>query len=143
MPSGRVHRLNARLFNYDNKVNEFIDLPFAWLGNKHRILFHTPKEAMLIGYMIDGINGAIGGLHHIMLDQIKDKDTKRALELMAILGSKPKKPKGSYVSVDWGNIEKEKAPKLPRGTIIDVDVVPPLKEQMESISKKLIRFIFS
>ena len=85
MPSGKVHRMDARKKGYSEKVNEMIDLPYAWLGNKHRILFHTPEQAAVIGFMIDGQRGAMGGLSHMMLDGVKDKSTKQALEMMALL----------------------------------------------------------
>jgi hypothetical protein len=98
MPSGRVHGRDAKVFGYNNKVNKFIDLPYKWMKNKHRVFFHTPVEAMMIGWMIDGTKGAMGGLRHIMLDEIKDKKMKRTLELIA--RRTPKKPKGPYVNVE-------------------------------------------
>lgn len=83
MPSRRVHLWDAKRRRYSPRVNFVIDLPWVWLGNKHRILFHDPLSAMAIGQIIDGPQGAIGALSHLALDGIKDKEAREFLELMA------------------------------------------------------------
>ena len=62
-----------------------IDLPWKYLGSKHRILFHTPEEAMLMGMTIDGVKGAIGGRMHVEIDRAAsaDKNLKALLEAWA------------------------------------------------------------
>lgn len=91
MPSRKVHTMDSRLGGYSRKVNNMIDLPYAWLGNKHRVLFHDPVSAMMLGYIIDGQRGAIGALRHLALDSIKDKNSKEFLELMALMPSPSRK----------------------------------------------------
>jgi hypothetical protein len=90
MTSGDAHKWDSKRLGYNKKVNEIIDLPYAWLGNKHRVLFHTPMEAMMIGYMLGGVQGAMGGLSHLTLDSIKDKQTKTLIEMVARMKT-PKK----------------------------------------------------
>ncbi len=143
MPSGRVHKKDSQLKNYDNKVNQFIDLPYKWLGNKHRIFFHTPEEAMTIGYMIDGIDGAIGGLSHIILDNIKDKSLKNALEYMATTKSSSKRSKERFITInmDLENLMRIK-PIRAKGEILSVTPVSPSTDEimhlLEVCSKLLI-----
>jgi len=105
MTSGRVHRLDAKTSGYSNKVNEVIDGPYAWLGNKHRILFHDPISAMTLGNIVDPRNGARGAVRHIILDYTSsaDPNLKAALELMAATSSTSRK-----IRVTWERPKKYK-----------------------------------
>ncbi|MEM5869681.1 MAG: hypothetical protein QXR09_00735 [Candidatus Aenigmatarchaeota archaeon] len=52
------------------KTNKVIDYPVKFLGRKHRILFHDPLSALIIGIAYDGVEGAVSGLLHIAVDKI-------------------------------------------------------------------------
>jgi len=91
MPSGKVHRLDAKSSGYSNKVNEAIDGPYSWLGSKHRILFHDPISAMMLGQIMDPKNGALGGLRHIMLDRAASADPRLKMILEMMATSTPRK----------------------------------------------------
>lgn len=69
MPSRRFHDWDADTFGYSREVNRMVDFPVKWMGRAHRKLFHTPAEAMLIGYLVDGWDGVRGGLRHITFGQ--------------------------------------------------------------------------
>ena len=109
MPSGRVHRLDAKSSGYSNKVNEVIDGPYKWLGGKHRILFHDPFSAMVIGHAIDPDGGALGGLRHIMLDKAAsgNRAFKEALEMMAATSTSTRK-----IRVTWERPKKYKVLRI-------------------------------
>lgn len=100
MPSSRVHRVDAKLKGYDPKVNELMDLPFAWLKGKHRILFHSPDgpaSAPAVGYIIDGPRGVAGALSHLALDSIRSKEIRQNLEIAAMVLN-PRKTKAIVVT---------------------------------------------
>lgn len=49
----------------------------------HRQAFHTPEEALLMGYLIDGNRGSYNALIHILADQLfNTKDSKQLLKLL-------------------------------------------------------------
>ena len=103
MPSGRVHRLDAKSSGYSNKVNEVIDGPYSWLGSKHRVLFHDPLSTMRLGQIVDPENGARGGLRHFILDSAAsaNPDLKAALEFIAATSSTSRK-----IRVTWERPKK-------------------------------------
>lgn len=71
MPSWRLHRLVDKIVlgrEYP-EVHRALDLPYLWLGPKHRILFHDPITATMMGYAIAGPRGALSALLHITLDR--------------------------------------------------------------------------
>jgi hypothetical protein len=71
VPSWRLHRLVDKIVlgrEYP-EVHRALDLPYLWLGPKHRILFHDPVTATLLGFMIAGPGGALSALLHITLDR--------------------------------------------------------------------------
>ena len=105
MPSRRVHDYDADTNGYSREVNRMIDFPVKWMGPSHRDLFHTPEEAMLIGYFVDGWDGAIGGLRHIALDELgsSDKVIKGFLELLARM-----KPRSRGIKLKWSRPEEAK-----------------------------------
>ena len=72
MPSREVHRLISRIITgYDcDKTHAAIDWPYKYLGRKHRILFHDPVSAAIIGYLNDGEEGAISGIAHVVADYL-------------------------------------------------------------------------
>lgn len=90
MPSRRVHNfLNRIIFgsSYD-KINAAIDEPFKYLGRKHRILYHNPLEAGIIGLTkTSDINGFMAGFLHVYVDQTcsDNKSLKATLEILALL----------------------------------------------------------
>jgi hypothetical protein len=53
-----------------SQVHKYIDMPYLVLGKKHRVMFHDPLTAILIGYMVGGNEGAISALLHIWLDRV-------------------------------------------------------------------------
>lgn len=79
MPSREVHRLISRIITgYDcDKTHAVIDLPFRYLGRGHRVLFHDPVSAALIGYLCDREQGAISGIAHIVTDYVVSKLRKK------------------------------------------------------------------
>lgn len=85
MVSGKAHKMDARAAGYSNEVNRQIDLAFEILGRGHRVIAHTPEEVVRIGYAVDGPRGARGGLRHLMLDSIKDRNQRMAIEFAAVL----------------------------------------------------------
>jgi hypothetical protein len=71
VPSWRLHRLVDKIVlgrEYP-EVHRALDLPYLWLGPKHRILFHDPITATMMGYAIAGPRGALSALLHITLDR--------------------------------------------------------------------------
>ena len=62
MPSRRVHKKLSRIISGDDceRTHELIDYPYRFLGRKHRILFHDPISASVIGYISDGYKGVPG-----------------------------------------------------------------------------------
>lgn len=106
MPSRRVHRLDAQLHGYSDRVNSVIDGPYSWLGGKHRILFHDPLSAMAVSSVVDPEGGPLGGLRHVILDQAgsADRETREAMEAMAAIIKPPKKG----IRVVWDRPKKYK-----------------------------------
>ena len=78
MPNREVHKLISKLITgYDcEKTHAIIDWPTKYLGRNHRVLFHDPISASLIGYFCDGPEGTISGLAHIVTDYLITKYTK-------------------------------------------------------------------
>jgi len=79
MPSREVHRLISRfLTGYDcDRTHAAIDWPYKYLGRKHRIFFHDPLSAMMIGYLRDGEKGVVSGLAHIVTDYVVSRTRKK------------------------------------------------------------------
>jgi len=60
-----------------------MDYPARFLGRKHRILFHDPLSAVLIGILCDGRNGVYSAFIHLALDKYSDNEfVKRFLEYL-------------------------------------------------------------
>ncbi len=79
MPSHRIHRYVSKLLLGDafSEVHVAIDAPYRILGRKHRRLFHSPKEAFVVGYLSSTRPGAgLAGLLHSRLDQQCSKNRK-------------------------------------------------------------------
>ena len=72
MPSREVHRLISKIITgYScDRTHKALDYPVKYFGRKHRILFHDPVTATIIGYLFDGEKGAVSGLAHIATDYI-------------------------------------------------------------------------
>lgn len=70
MPSNYLHKKISKILTGKShgKTNEFIDYPFRILGRKHRILFHDPFSATLLGFLFEGSDGAVAGLLHVVVD---------------------------------------------------------------------------
>ncbi|MEM4977397.1 MAG: hypothetical protein QXT64_08745 [Desulfurococcaceae archaeon] len=71
MPSRQMHELFDKLFfnKKHSKVHKLLDLPSSFLGTKHRTILHDELQALLLGYVIDGPEGALSALLHIWLDK--------------------------------------------------------------------------
>ena len=75
MPSKKVHTKISRSLTGKScyKTNKIIDYPVRYLGRGHRILFHDPITAGIIGYVADGYQGAASGILHLGVDAICTK----------------------------------------------------------------------
>lgn len=64
MPSRNVHNIFAKMalemigrkvgskeLSFINKVNKWVDIPHIFLGNKHRILFHS-MDGLILAYVL-------------------------------------------------------------------------------------------
>jgi len=71
MPERIVHKKISKLLlgSSCERTHKAIDYPVKYLGKKHRILFHDPISAMVIGFLFDGYEGAASGLLHIVADR--------------------------------------------------------------------------
>ena len=76
MPSRKVHEaLDMLVFGKKHtRVHRALDMPSMWLGERHRVLFHDPVSALIIGSALDGSEGALSALLHIYLDAYHDKN---------------------------------------------------------------------
>ncbi|GAG19428.1 unnamed protein product, partial [marine sediment metagenome] len=55
----------------------------------HRQALHTPEEAIILGYLLDGPRGARAGLTHILADEmVKTKEDKALIKLLMTLNQK-------------------------------------------------------
>ncbi|MDI6798472.1 MAG: hypothetical protein QMD12_00510 [Candidatus Aenigmarchaeota archaeon] len=70
MPNRNIHKKISRAIVNDSceRVHYLIDLPYKFLGRKHRILFHDPISAVIVGYLTGGKKGTISALTHIATD---------------------------------------------------------------------------
>lgn len=89
MPGHRIHRFSDReLYGKTYpRIHIRVDLPYLFLGSKHRVLFHDPVSAAFIAkasYPLDP-NAINSGLSHILLDQLCSADPafKNRLEFLA------------------------------------------------------------
>jgi len=92
IPSRRVRRYVSRLLlgNSFDKVHRVIDLPYGFLGKKHRILLHDPISAVLIASTTSTDEYAFfAGLAYVAVDVIcsRNRTLREPLELMARLDS--------------------------------------------------------
>ena len=79
MPSREVHKIISKIITgYDcDKTHAAIDWPVKYLGRNHRILFHDPISAFIIGYFCNGPEGAASGIAHIATDYLTSKYKKK------------------------------------------------------------------
>ncbi|MEM5835590.1 MAG: hypothetical protein QW040_01205 [Candidatus Aenigmatarchaeota archaeon] len=70
MPSRYIHKKISKTFinNSCEKTNRAIDYPVKILGKKHRILFHDPISALIVGFVCDGVEGVASALLHLATD---------------------------------------------------------------------------
>jgi len=75
MPSNHTHKKISKLLLGKNcrLTHEIIDYPVRFLGEKHRVLFHDPVSAAVIGYVTNGPEGVYSGLLHLAADRICSK----------------------------------------------------------------------
>jgi len=90
MPRRRVHSFfdEAVLGRPFPRVHRAIDLPYLFLGRKHRKFFHDPLEAYLMGVLAsDDSRGGFSGLLHVKLDEecSKNPALRKQLERLAKL----------------------------------------------------------
>lgn len=72
MPTHKVHKLVNKLVlkKEHEDVNLLLDLPYLWLGKKHRALFHDEKTTPLAVYLITkDKDKALAAYLHILLDK--------------------------------------------------------------------------
>ena len=79
MPSRDIHKLVSKLLTgYNcNRTHAAIDYPVKYLRNCHRVLFHDPLSAFVIGYICDGPKGAVSGVAHIITDYLVTETKKK------------------------------------------------------------------
>lgn len=70
MPNRSTHDKISRFLVEDpcDQVHYVMDYPSRFLGRGHRILFHDPITAILIGYSLKGERGAVSAISHILTD---------------------------------------------------------------------------
>lgn len=70
MPNRNVHKKISKIVVDDSceRIHYLIDFPYRFLGKKHRILFHDPVSAVIIGYLAEGNKGVVSALTHIVAD---------------------------------------------------------------------------
>jgi hypothetical protein len=72
MPSRKIHNLINRLIlgkSYDD-INRFIDLPYLWLGGRHRKYFHDLKTTpALIALIKKDLRAGLAAVLHILADR--------------------------------------------------------------------------
>ncbi len=71
MPARKEHNKLSKIFlgKSCNRTHAAIDYPFRFMGRRHRILFHDPISAALIGYLANGDEGALSGWMHLAADK--------------------------------------------------------------------------
>src|SRR4030067_1667891 len=88
IPKHRVHRYVDKLLYGTSfpEVHRAIDRPYVFLGRKHRKMFHTPKEAYIMGSSasLDSRAG-LAGLTHAWVDRecSRNKSLKKLPQLAA------------------------------------------------------------
>jgi hypothetical protein len=78
VPERGVHNYTSRLLlgkSFD-EVHRVLDAPVKFLGSKHRVLYHEPVEAALIGFEIAGFEGALAALMHVTVDELCSRDKR-------------------------------------------------------------------
>lgn len=87
----QIHQLLDSPFTLTGKIpkKELQDLfkllrqPTSKYTSGHRQAFHTPEEAILAGYILDGPQGARAGLTHLIADEtLKTKEDKALISLL-------------------------------------------------------------
>lgn len=70
MPSRYIHKQISKILvkKECDRTHKIIDYPVKFLKAKHRILFHDPLSAMIIGFLADGRKGVYAGLLHMATD---------------------------------------------------------------------------
>jgi len=89
MPSRQVHNAIAKLLGFDEKlsdeINRFIDLPYLWLGGKHRKYFHNPETGLALAVITKNPQALLIHQLHILLDKnVRKKRTKDILEKIVV-----------------------------------------------------------
>jgi len=79
MPSREIHRLISKVITgYEcDKTHAALDWPVKYLLSNHRILFHDPISAFIIGYFCNGPEGAVSAIAHIATDYFVTKYKKK------------------------------------------------------------------
>jgi hypothetical protein len=79
MPSRDVHKFISKLITgYEcNRTHAAIDYPVKYLRNEHRIFFHDPISAFIVGYVCNGPKGAVAGVAHIVTDYLVSEYKKK------------------------------------------------------------------
>ena len=113
MPSRNQHKWISKLLtgNEGDKIHQTLDSPHTLTGKiptqelrnfyknlkhpdskyttGHRQAFHTLEEAITLGYLLEGPQGARAGLAHILADEmLKSKEDKALIEALMKLQAK-------------------------------------------------------
>lgn len=74
MPDRNIHKKISELIIGDacEKTHEVIDSAVKEMGRGHRVLYHDPISASLIGLYENGYKGLVSGIMHIVTDKYAD-----------------------------------------------------------------------
>ena len=82
MPDSETHRIIAKRLGLNAKkareIDKLIDGPVKFLGNKHRILFHDPKQLAMLSIVKGDPKILPYGMVHVALDNACSKNKKLA-----------------------------------------------------------------
>jgi uncharacterized metal-binding protein len=86
MPSGKTHEKISKILVGDSckNVHYLMDLPYKFLGRKHRMLFHDPLSGIVIGYLAGGEKGVVSALAHIATDYCSSEFKKYLKNLFKV-----------------------------------------------------------
>jgi len=87
MPSRKIHRMIDRIIlgkDYD-WLHKLIDYPSVFLGPKHRILFHSPRDPIITYLLTNDLDAALSHYLHILTDKAVTKAKKKKKQEIDLL----------------------------------------------------------